>query len=35
MKQLLAQEEKQNPTLFKSLKTAMLPLMKLDNQQRL
>ncbi|HHL19409.1 MAG TPA: tRNA 2-thiocytidine biosynthesis protein TtcA [Thiothrix sp.] len=35
MKQLLAQEEKQNPTLFKSLQTAMLPLMKLDNQQRL
>jgi len=33
MKQLLAGEEKQNPTLFKSLQTAMLPLMKLDNQE--
>lgn len=28
MKALLAEEEKQNPTLFKSIKTAILPLMK-------
>ena len=33
MKQLLAREETQNPTLFKSLQTAMKPLMMLDNQK--
>lgn len=35
MKQLLAQEEQQNKTLFKSLQSAMMPLMKLDNHETL